>query len=98
MLLSDYTGSARKSRKSKIDERQALRHGSHGCTFLNFEFQFAPVLRDCGKQFTRKNSPVCFPVHLFDFHLCAISIMNVFLVEQTSRKSTPSVTKQEVLF
>ena len=24
--------------------------------------------------------------------------MNVFLVEQTSRKRTPSVTKQEVLF
>ena len=75
MLLSDYTGSARKIRKSKIDERlQALRHEYHRSTFLNFEFQFALVLRDCGKQFTRKNSPVCFPVHLFDFHLSAISI------------------------
>ena len=60
--------------KSKIDERQALQHGPQRGTFLNFGFQFALVLRDCGKQFTRKNSPLCFPVHLFDFHLSAISI------------------------
>ena len=74
MLLSDSTGSARKSRKSEIDERQALRHGYHRSEFLNSEFQFALVLRDCGKQFTRKDSPVCFPVRLSDFHLSAISV------------------------
>ena len=39
MLLSDYTGSARKIRKSKIDERlQALRHGYHRSTFFFLSF------------------------------------------------------------
>ena len=34
----------------------------------------ALVLSDCGKQSTLKTLPVCFPVHLLDFHLSGIGI------------------------
>ena len=37
MLLSDYTGSTRENRKSKLDERQALLHGSRVPRQYNFK-------------------------------------------------------------